>query len=60
MDRPKHSGFEAPCIGVVMPRGTRIVKNPDGTISHVIPEEAKPDKETAPERQGHGSDPVDS
>ena len=36
--RPKHSGFEAPCIGEVHPKGTTIKTNPDGTISLILPE----------------------
>ena len=32
---PKHSGFEAPAIGKVYPKGTKFKKNPDGTISPV-------------------------
>lgn len=36
---PKHSGFEAPTIGRVLPDGTKWKKNPDGTISPVYPKQ---------------------
>lgn len=33
----KRSGFDAPVIGHVEPKGTKIKRNPDGTISYVYP-----------------------
>ena len=35
--RPAHSGFEAPVIGELHPKGTTIKHNPDGTITLVPP-----------------------
>ena len=35
--RPAHSGFEAPAIGELQPRGTTIKRNADGTITLVPP-----------------------
>ena len=37
MAKSKHSGFEAPTIGTVHPKGSVIKKNPDGTIRIVEP-----------------------
>ena len=34
---PKHSGFEAPTIGHVLPDGTKFKKNPDGTLTPIYP-----------------------
>ena len=42
MDR-KHSGFEAPTIGRVIPDGVKRKKNPDGTVTLVYPKK-KDDK----------------
>ena len=38
--RPKGSGFEAPTIGTIFPKGSTIRKNPDGTVSIIPPENA--------------------
>ncbi len=35
--KKRHSGFEAPTIGTVLPKGTTFVKNADGRISVVLP-----------------------
>ena len=35
MATPKHSGFEAPIYGTVLPKGMKLKKNADGTISAV-------------------------
>lgn len=35
--RPAHSGFEAPVVGELHPKGTTIKRNPDGTITLVPP-----------------------
>lgn len=40
----KHSGFEAPTIGTVYPKGTTFKKNPDGTMSPVFPKKGKAKK----------------
>lgn len=40
----KHSGFEAPVKGVTSPKGTKIVKNKDGTVRLVTPKDKKPNK----------------
>ena len=37
----KHSGFDAPCKGVVLSKNTIIKKNADGTISLTAPKRAK-------------------
>ena len=34
----KYSGFDGPTIGTVLPRGTTIKHNPDGTITLIQPE----------------------
>ena len=50
--RPKHSGFEAPCIGEVLPKGTTYRTNPDGTISLILPETKEiEDKRTTAKKQ---------
>lgn len=49
-EKKMHSGFEAPTIGEVMPKGTRIKKNPDGTISYVLPKK-KTDKKPATKKK---------
>lgn len=36
-EKKKHSGFEAPAIGTVVPEGTKWKRNPDGTMSPVYP-----------------------
>ena len=41
MDKKKHSGFDVPTYGKLLPEGTKIIRNPDGTISHVYPEIAE-------------------
>ena len=41
MEAVKHSGFEAPAIGIPVPDGTTWRKNPDGTISPIYPENSK-------------------
>ena len=38
--RPKGSGFEAPTIGTIFPKGSTIRKNSDGTVSIIPPENA--------------------
>lgn len=40
MANPKHSGFEAPTIGTVLSKGSKIKRNKDGTISVVAPKPA--------------------
>lgn len=42
MDK-KHSGFDAPVYGVRHPKGTKVKKNPDGTVT-LIPPKKKDDK----------------
>lgn len=37
----KRSGFDAPTYGTLCPKGTKIKKNPDGTITLVEPDEKK-------------------
>lgn len=37
----KRSGFDAPTYGTLHPRGTKIKKNPDGTITLVEPKKKK-------------------
>lgn len=37
MDTKKHSGFEAPTIGILVPDGTTWKKNPDGTMTPIYP-----------------------
>lgn len=41
---PKHSGFDAPVKGTALPKGTKFVKNPDGTIRPVEPKNTKKTK----------------
>ena len=36
-DRKEESGFNAPMIGTVHPKGSTIRKNPDGTVTIVPP-----------------------
>lgn len=38
---PKNSGFDAPVYGTVHPKGTKIKKNKDGTITLIHPDEKK-------------------
>ena len=38
MEENKKSGFDAPAIGTVYPKGTSVRKNPDGTVELVPPE----------------------
>lgn len=40
----KKSSFNAPCIGTVHSKGTKIKKNPDGTITLVEPKKKKKKK----------------
>ena len=35
MSTPKHSGFEAPIYGTTLPKGMKLKKNADGTVSRV-------------------------
>ena len=44
-NRPKHSGFEAPTYGVIVPEGTKWIKNPDGTLTPIYPKEQDGDKD---------------
>ena len=39
----KNSGFDAPTYGTMSPKGTKIKKNPDGTITLIEPKK-KPAK----------------
>lgn len=39
--RPAHSGFEAPTIGVVYPKGSTIKRMPDGTVKVIKPKAKK-------------------
>ncbi|MBQ7372878.1 MAG: hypothetical protein IJW67_13550 [Blautia sp.] len=41
MSEKKHSGFDAPTYGELLPKGTKIIHNPNGTISHVFPDKAE-------------------
>ena len=41
-DKKKKSGFDAPTIGTIHPNGSKIIKNPDGTITIVPPNETNP------------------
>lgn len=36
-ERPKHSSFEYPTIGELLPDGTKLKKNRDGTITPIYP-----------------------
>lgn len=45
MATPKHSGFDAPTYGTVLPEGMRLKKNANGTIS-AVPIKKKKKKET--------------
>lgn len=38
---PKHSGFEAPCKGVVLSKKSTITKNADGTLKITEPKRKK-------------------
>lgn len=41
----RNSGFDAPCIGgTPYPKGTKFKKNPNGTVTPIIPKKKK--KET--------------
>lgn len=44
MDKKRNSGFDAPTIGKVVPKGTKWKKNPDGTVSPIYPKD-KPKKD---------------
>ena len=50
-EQKKHSGFEAPVYGTVIPKGTRWKKNPDGTSTPIYPkkkdEKSEDKKKTA-------------
>lgn len=35
--KSKNSGFNAPTYGTMHPKGTRVRKNPDGTVSVIEP-----------------------
>lgn len=35
----RHCGFEAPVYGTLLPKGTKLKKNPDGTVSPIYPKE---------------------
>lgn len=35
--KPMYSGFDAPVIGQMLPKGTTFKTNPDGTITPVLP-----------------------
>ena len=47
MTEKKHSGFEAPAIGTVYPKGTTFKKNANGTLTPVFPKSKKPGKNTS-------------
>lgn len=36
-DRNKHSAFEGPTIGQLYPKGTTFKKNPNGTVTPILP-----------------------
>lgn len=38
---PKHSGFEAPCKGIVLSKNSTITKNADGTLKITEPKRKK-------------------
>lgn len=40
----RKNGFNAPCIGTVHPKGSKVKKNPDGTITIVEPKKKKKKK----------------
>lgn len=46
MSEKKGTGFAAPTIGTIHPKGSTIKKNPDGTITIVHPKEKKETKKT--------------
>ncbi len=37
----KKCSFNGPCIGTVHPKGSRIKKNPDGTVTVIEPKKKK-------------------
>ena len=41
----KKSGFDAPAIGTLLPKGTTFRKNPDGTVTPVPPKTGSETKE---------------
>ncbi len=43
--KEKGTGFAAPTIGVIHPKGSTVRKNPDGTITIVPPEDTPSEKE---------------
>ena len=45
-DKEKHSGFEAPVYGELVPEGTRYKKNPDGTVTPIYPKKNTTKKTT--------------
>ena len=42
----KRSGFDVPTYGTLYAKGTKIKKNPDGTITLIEPDEKKKKKKT--------------
>ncbi len=44
------SGFDCPAIGTVHPKGTKIKRNPNGTITLILPK-----KKTTPKKKGHSN-----
>ena len=40
MAEKRNSGFDAPTIGKVYPKGTRIKRNPDGTATLIPPKKS--------------------
>lgn len=42
--KPKHSGFEAPLYGTLLPKGTKLKKNADGTVTPVYPKKSSKTK----------------
>lgn len=53
MSTKRHSGFEAPAIGTLLPKGTTWKKNPDGTFTPIYPknESAGKDKPKQPAKK---------
>lgn len=39
--KPRNSSFNGPCIGTVHSKGTKVKKNPDGTITLEEPKKKK-------------------
>ncbi len=40
-DTTRKSGFDAPTIGTVYPKGTKLIPRPDGTLKAIVPKQKK-------------------